>query len=254
MPKRAKKIVSDPKRIRASSGFLSAGFRDYLGARVLLNARLPLQGAILAGTCVEQYFKAILAFHGNSRRGHLCSALIRAVQNHDRKLVSLLNPAFLSFLQRCYHLRYHDDIPVGFNIVVSARELLAELDFTVAQIEPKFTKSRQDGELLLGRLDKLIEQRDDRLFSNNYVLADTSKERFLNGPDFVYEMRFDPVRGFLEAEYFIKRSPADGDFLREGFAPIGKTEAGGESYQLSLGTHGNLLAAKRTAPPSSPKP
>lgn len=252
MPARRKKTVSDQTRIRPCSGFLSAGFRDYLGARVLLNACLPLQGAILASTSVEQYFKAILAFHGNSRTGHLCPALLRAVENCDRRLLSVLNRSFLSLLEKCYHLRYHDSIRVGFNIVVSARELLAELDFTVAQIEPKFAKSLQGGELLLGRLDKLIQQRDARLFRDNYLLAGSNKERFLQRPDFVYEMRLDPARGFLEAEYFIKRSPTDGGFLREGFAPIRKTEPGGDSYQLSLGSAGNLLVPKGDRTPPSP--
>lgn len=253
MTARQKKTTSDPTRITAVSGFLNAGFRDYLGARVLLNQRLPVQGAILASTSVEQYFKAILAFHGNSRRGHLCPALVRAVKNCDRKLVSVLSPAFLSFLPKCYRLRYHDDITVGFNIVLSTRELLAELDFTVAHIELKFTTSRREGERLVTRHDLLMQKRDERLFLNNYVLARSSKERFLDAPDFVYEMKNDPVRGFTEAEYFIRKSPRDGDFLREGFAFIGNTEKG-DQYQLSLAADGNLLTpdgSETAAPPKS---
>ncbi len=249
MTARRKKTTSDPTRIRAVSGFLSAGFRDYLGARVLLNHQLPLQGAILASTSVEQYFKAILAFHGNPRRGHLSPALIRAVENCDRKLVSVLNRGFLSLLQKCYRLRYHDDIDVGCNIVVSTRELLAEIDFTVGQIESRITISRRGTSPSLRHYGQLSQEHDKRLLLNNYVLADIRKEQFLDGSDFAYEMRLDPVRGSMEAEILIKKAPTDGDFMREGFSPVGSEES--TTYQLSLAADGNLLTpdGSETAPP-----
>ena len=51
--------------------FLNIAYKDYLGARVLLNSGLLPQGAVLASTAVEKYFKAILSFGGSEARGHL---------------------------------------------------------------------------------------------------------------------------------------------------------------------------------------
>ena len=240
MAKRVKKTISDQERVRELRGFLGLAFRDYLAARVLLNADLLLQGAVLASTCIEKYFKAILAFHGGSRRGHLSTALARAVSNCDRGLMSSLSPAFLSFLQKCYRLRYLDDIEPSFSLTISAREVLAELDCIVAHIESKITLSRQDGQALLRRYHEMALQRDARLLSNNLALTGPDKGEFLGKPDIVYEMRLDERRGLMEAEYRIRKSPTDGDFLRQGYVPLGKTAAGGESYKLALAA-GNLL-------------
>ena len=248
---RQKASTADQKRVGQVSDFLTLGFRDYLAARVLLNTRLPLQGSALASTCVEKYFKAILAFHGNARRGHLCSSLVRAVANVDRGLMSSLSPSFLVLLERCYQRRYQDGIGPGYNLSISAREVLAELDFTVAHVESKLTLSRQDGRLL-GRYRELAAQRDPRLFANNHVLAKQSREEFLAAPDFVYEIRLTEERGLIEAEYSIRSSPTDRDFLRAGLAPIPAGAGPVVSYQLALGKKGNLFTPEGGDSPPVP--
>jgi hypothetical protein len=42
-----------------------------MGARVMLNNDLPLQGVVLASTCIEKYLKAILASVGKKISSHL---------------------------------------------------------------------------------------------------------------------------------------------------------------------------------------
>ena len=59
-----------PERTRKVRSFLRDAFSDYIGARVLLLAQLPQQGAILSSTAIEKSIKAMLAFQGNESRGH----------------------------------------------------------------------------------------------------------------------------------------------------------------------------------------
>jgi hypothetical protein len=70
---------------------LDIAYKDCLAARVLLNAHLLLQGAVLASTAIEKYFKAVLAFRGHQSHGHLKKAHINAAKNFDARLASVLN-------------------------------------------------------------------------------------------------------------------------------------------------------------------
>jgi hypothetical protein len=77
-------------------GFLGGAAKDYIGARVLLNARLPVQGAILASTAIEKYFKTVMAFRGNSSCGHLKKAHWNSVKNFIPVIFADLNPDFFA--------------------------------------------------------------------------------------------------------------------------------------------------------------
>ena len=59
-----------PELIQITIDYLNLGYKDYLAARVLINAHLPVQGSILASTAIEKYFKAILSIHGALKRQH----------------------------------------------------------------------------------------------------------------------------------------------------------------------------------------
>ena len=105
-PKQSKK----PEFGQITADFLNIAYKDYLAARVLFNAQLPVQGAVLASTAVEKYFKAILAFHGNECGGHLKKAHFNAVKNFEAQLSAAFNVEFITFLQHAYCLRYQDDL------------------------------------------------------------------------------------------------------------------------------------------------
>ena len=97
-----RKKTTKPERVRDVISFLNLGFKDYLAARVLLNLGLLLQGATLASTSIEKYFKAIIAFRGNVSKGHLKGAHLRSVKNLDPNLYASLNESFLRFLRKCH--------------------------------------------------------------------------------------------------------------------------------------------------------
>jgi hypothetical protein len=67
---------------------------NHLAARVLFNANLLLQGAVLASTAIEKYLRAILAFRRNESHGHLKKAHWNAALNFDSRLSAILNNDF----------------------------------------------------------------------------------------------------------------------------------------------------------------
>jgi hypothetical protein len=227
-----------PKQLRKSefgqktADFLNIAYKDYLAARVLLNAHLPVQGAVLASTAVEKYFKAILAFGGNESQGHLKKAHFNAVKNFDPQLWALLSQEFVELLQRVYSLRYQDDLEKSFNVVIATREFLAELDCTAVTIQACFKLRQGEKEaVLMYHQDRKLN--DPRLLFNNHVLSSIEKQTFISGePQFVYEVRNCPLRGFMEVSYFATQQPSDGKFMRPGLMP--KDNGVGMQYQMAF--------------------
>jgi hypothetical protein len=214
-----------------ATDFLNIAYRDYLAARVLLNAYLPVQGAVLASTAIEKYFKAILAFRGNESHGHLKKAHFEAVKNFDVRLSNLLNGEFIALLQRAYSLRYQDDLEKDFNMVIASREFLAELDYTAVIIQESF-RLMQNGKEVVLTYHEDKRRNDERLLLNNHILSVENKQDFISAePQFVYEVRNCPLGGFLEITYFALPKPSDGKFMRAGFAAI---DALGIQYQMAF--------------------
>lgn len=216
---------------KKSNEFLSIAYKDYLASRVLLNAQLPVQGAVLASTAVEKYFKALLALRGNEIKGHLKRAHFNAVKNFDNKFWSILNEEFLGLLQKVYSLRYHDTLEKNYNAVIASREFLAELDYTVINIQESLW-IKHDGKKVALMYHRDKNERDHRLCQNNHVLSGLDKQSFISAePQLVYEVRNCPLRGFIEVSYLAKPIQSDGNFLRPGFAP---KDGGGMQYQMAL--------------------
>jgi hypothetical protein len=225
------KKLSKPEFGAKAVQFLGIAYKDYLGARSLLNAGLLLQGAVLASTAIEKYFKAILAFRGNESPGHLSKRHINAAKNYDKRLAAALNDSFLVLLQRAYRLRYLDDLPQEFNLVIANREFIAELDFTALTIQESFRMQLNGKDAQFSyHTDK--ENGDPILHINNYILSGQNKQTFVSAePQGVYEVRNCKIRGLLEVSYVCTARMSDGQFLREGFKPNGPDCT---QYQVSL--------------------
>ena len=199
--------------------FLHLGFKDYLGARALLRASLPIQGAILGSTAIEKYLKAFLAHRGNEAHGHLKRAHWNALRSYLPDLWARLNPSFFLFLKRCYDLRYTDHLVPGFNLVAYSREVLAELDHSIALMHDRFNFVRDGQGRLDTAYDRAVSLRDYRLFDDNHVLLGIEKGIFLKQPDKACAIRHRGAEGLLEVEFTVNESPMDGKFEREALIP-----------------------------------
>jgi hypothetical protein len=187
-------------------------YSDYIASRVLLNSELLVQGAILASTAVEKYFKAVLAFRGNESHGHLKKAHFNAVKSFDSRLYASLNEEFLLLLQKTYHLRYTDELQVGFNLVIAQRELLAELDYTATTLQDSFQLQVNGKDACLA-YHQGKKQADTRLLANNHMAAGVTKNDFISAtPQRVYEIRKCPLRGVFEMHYQAENESATASF------------------------------------------
>lgn len=218
---RKRRVTTDPNRVNKVQTFLSDSLDDYIAARVLFLSKLPQQAAILSSTAIEKSFKAILAFHGNVCHGHLQAAHWRAVKNFDPNLYNMLDIDFLELNRKAYMLRYTDDLPSDYNLVVATREFLAELDHTLYLIHTIF-KVDWDGKERKTKFGSLLSLQDSRLFSDNYVLMETGKDTFIYGkPQLIYEVRKPKNRdGLLEATYVSSAKPTEPGFMRSGCTEI----------------------------------
>lgn len=239
MPK--SKQMGNPIFGKKTAEFLDIAFKDYLAARVLINSGLLSQGAVLSSTAVEKYLKAILAFRGNEARGHLSEKHFRAAINFDARLASSINGEFISLLQRCYSLRYVDNLPPEFNLVIASREFLAELDHTAVLIQESF-KIKMDGEPAKVSYARARAGGDSRLYLDNYTLTPAAitmqeplsrlKQVFIEAePQRIYEVRNCSFRGLLEAEYHSTPRRSDQKFLREGWVPADEARS---AYRFSM--------------------
>ena len=215
--KRRSRTTSDQERVFAALEFVQLGFRDYIGARTLLLAGLSVQGATLASTAVEKYLKAFAAMRGNVIDGHLRKAHVNSIRNFVPKLFRALNPEFLSFLQRCYQLRYTDRLPAGFNIAVHTLEVLAELDEVILRFEGQMNFRRQPrGEPIATAYKEALLNRNERLYRENHCLRNQPKAEFLNRPTVLYTMmNRGGEEGILEFQTIVQ-CPTDGHFERTG--------------------------------------
>lgn len=211
-----KTIIIKPTNAQDVIDFLNMSFSDYLGARVLLNNNLLLQGAILASTSIEKCLKAIAASRGNICNGHLKQAHLRILENFDKKLYDTLNLSFLKFLIKSYKMRYLDHLKDGFTLHISRKQFLAELDFTIFEIFKRFHfKSTKRGTIKL-MYQELIENKDPKLYNNNYILKKISRNEFVKEQDYCYGVLKDHKMGLMEVFYEAEKVNDDGNFLKPG--------------------------------------
>lgn len=212
--------TSDQERVRTVLQFLGLGFIDYIGARTLLRSELPLQGAVLASTAVEKYFKAIAAVGGIRLYGHLAAKHVESIAEYVPDLFAKLNPEFLKFLQRCYVLRYTDTLKPGFTLKVFARETLAELDQTLFHCEFQVDLRGPQGQEIDTSFRSALRKRRPRLVADNHVLENVPKTAFLQHRDHGYAILNRPEEGLLEVDFVVPESPMDGQFNRPGISPV----------------------------------
>lgn len=161
-------------------------YDDYIAARFLINNNYVLQGAILACTSVEKYFKALLQalFPNQPPKVHLdrLSELKARLDNTEyREIFNHIDNTFLKELSIIYKFRYYDNFREPTSIGFLVNQFLGELDSVVLNvftklIIPKYT----NGSTMKISLYRDIESFDKQLYYNNYVLNNINKVEFMN--------------------------------------------------------------------------
>jgi HEPN domain-containing protein len=182
-------------------GFLKNAYDDYISARTLLNRNLILQGAILANTSIEKYFKAILTFKGDTvKHNHSIVGLLPSIKNYDKKLHDKLDMDFIEVIDKCYTLRYIDSAPANFKVVLLKKKTLAELDFIISLMHDKMLIKTDNREPKSSYQHDADSNRTE-LLENNFLFGQVTKEEYLLGLEDVYELTVDSNKNFIEVLY-----------------------------------------------------
>ena len=197
-------IPKDDRRHHAEIiGWIGLADHDYLGARVLINNALLLQGAILSCTAIEKYLKMIHKIRGWTYpyRNHDLIDL-----NNRAKLNGLdlkLNENYLSLLTKLYKMRYPDAVEADFNYAINQAKLLVGLDETVYAIRHRLQIINADP-------DKKRESQFEHWISSNYnhltrmnhaYCPEVKRELLFQNPSVWNEQRFVGGKAWMEAGY-----------------------------------------------------
>jgi HEPN domain-containing protein len=193
--------------------------KDYIASRrLLLKAYLP-QGAALANTAIEKYFKALLLLAGRKvSRSHDISALHGYLLPLFPNLQEV-NRTYLSVLGKAYQLRYFDTLKPGFSVSLAQAKLLVELDRTVHRIRQGFRFKHSSGKPVRVGIDLLAKTGEPDLVEGNCYFGNVDRQKVFEQFPHCYEMRVQPGESVLEIYYQATAVPDDGNFPLEGLIP-----------------------------------
>ena len=177
-----KKDMTINKDKNLAFNFLVTGFRDYKASRFLLNNNFYMQGVTLASSSVEKYLKAILIINNLKRAIHLdkLKEIKKAFQIINNPILDELDENFLKVLGDAYALRYYDKVQGSISFGFFVNQLLAELDFTINLIDQRLSgKSEITGEIVLSPYQIAVNNQDEIIYQNNYILNNIDKKDFM---------------------------------------------------------------------------
>ena len=86
----------------------------------------------------------------------------------------------MQILSDAYKLRYYDNLNGSLSFGFLSNQLLAELDFTIDLIDSRLSlKSELMGEVVLTPYQIAVNNNDEKVYFNNYVLNKIDKKEFM---------------------------------------------------------------------------
>jgi hypothetical protein len=186
-------------------GLTQLAFADYTAARRLLWDGYLLQGLILASTAVEKYLKAVLVTQGRWGQRHLADTY-PIFRNSGLDLVNVLNNEYIGHLIHSFSFRYLDDSDAGpESIVIEQLKVLAELDYTVAEIDRRLTVGPRAGEGT--PFQQAAENKNPVVAAHNYLLNGWPKRAFVQRRALQYVLLVE--RGLILFDAMLERVALD---------------------------------------------
>lgn len=180
-----------------SSSLIDLAYRDYIGARFLLNNQLVLQGLTLASTAVEKYLKAIIVFNlevterYNYHFDRFEKLKELLVKSKCKKLVEDFDPVFLNVLERAFKIRYYDGLKEEIEIGIYLNQFIGELDEVINILETYIDDSQNNGNKF-STYWRAIEKKDSRLYEENFILNQINKKKFMEKPGYAFSIYIRP--------------------------------------------------------------
>lgn len=183
------KVYFDEKAHKQIVGLIDNAYREYLAARVLFDNMLLQPACIMANTAIEKSLKIPLLISGkyNGNKSHDVFALFNILKRGIPELENLINSDFLKSLSKIYRSRYYEDLSPGYSYVIIRNRFLAELDNTFIVLAQLVNRVEPEPLKTLFHVD--IENKENKLFKNNHILANQMREDFLSQPDDLLEFK-----------------------------------------------------------------
>jgi len=155
--------------------WLGSADEDYLAARLLLLNGYLKQGTIFSNTAIEKYLKTIIFAFGDVIPKEHDTLKLYGIVSAKAPELKVINVGFLLLLSKAYHVRYTDQLPIGYNIHLDQIKLLAELDRTVFILRKDFkfqTKGQTGDKKIITRLDVEAEENNPVFLDKNIAFGD----------------------------------------------------------------------------------
>jgi len=180
--------------------FIASAFFDYTASRFLLINNHPLNGIILASTAIEKYLKALsIIATGKYEKGHFdkFEKLLKVfVGTPLESMFNSADPQFFDALSGGYQLRYFDNTYEIWKVSFVTKQVLAELDYFINEIEKWIVVS--DGVDNLTTYKMAVRNNDTRIYDNNYVLNNWDKKTFVETESNSFALFSDPANSVIE--------------------------------------------------------
>jgi|SRR5688572_3506600 len=166
---------------------MDLGYRDYIGARFLLNNHLIIQGLTLASTSVEKYLKALIVFNLKQRENYYYhfdrfEKLKNLLAKVNNDVTVEFDPVFLEILENAFKIRYYDRIERPIFMGFYINQFIGELDYTIDFIE-RFIANTENGGESMSAYNRAIRNNASHLYENNFILSKENKKDFMEKPD-----------------------------------------------------------------------
>lgn len=184
------------EKCSASSTLIDLAYRDYIGARFLLNNQLVLQGLTLASTAVEKYLKAIIVYNLEKKERYNYhfdrSEKLKALLVKSKcTLIENFDSVFLNVLEKAFKIRYYDGLKEEIEIGIYLNQFIGELDEVIYILETYIAKSKNNGSKF-SPYWSAIKNKDSLLYEENFILNRIDKKIFMEKPGYAFSIYICP--------------------------------------------------------------
>lgn len=232
------------EKLKKIEAFYTMAYDDYIASRVLLNSNYFLQGAILASTAIEKYFKGLLLAVRDEKnkvpRVHLDNfeeLKNQFVGTEYEELFEKFDDYFIEELCNVYGFRYYDNFSNPTSIGFLVNQFLGELDYMVFLFNLIFKSYNNDGSERVTKYARYKDEYNRDLYKSNFILNRVEKDDFMNRESkgfsfYINPNKLEPI--ILESRGYIKPGTTTVFKTQEGAVELPVPKYSGKIFRIIM--------------------